>query len=148
MIWRLPFSLACAAINCPHCGCVQSGLDGFCSECRGSLDESDLATDGVRLPEASTPAASRDSWTDLLERLTFPARLVILISMVGSVGGTALFASLTWESLPPGSYPTWLFGVPVLIAVALLTIGTLWFLRLCGVPIYKESHRDLDENRD
>jgi hypothetical protein len=53
----------------------------------------------------------------------------------------AYFAWLS-DGLPAGSYPLWVFVMPVAVVVGLLTAAGLGLLRMCGVPLFRQDNLD------
>jgi len=123
------------ADSCPHCGAPLGIVqDAFCSECRASLEEdtSDLA-----------PSTQRSqNYRTLLERFTIPALLVIVLSFITTVCGTAIYTSLILGDLPSGFYPIWFFAAPVAAVTAFLCMAGLALLRACGVQVYRHDDPD------
>jgi hypothetical protein len=75
-----------------------------------------------------------------LEHFSLPARVVIVLSVLAAVGGTAGYIVWVAEDLPPGSYPVWLFAIPVVVGAGVRCAAALAFLRLCGIPIYRQDN--------
>ena len=125
--------------TCPHCGTVlPSFRDAFCPDCRGPLAE-DLSqgtepSSSLRHAIAGLNLKSRRG-RNPLENFSLPARIVIVLSVVAAVAGTAGFISRVYDDLPPGRYPLWLFAMPVAVAAGLLCAAGLSLLRACGVPV-------------
>src|SRR5579871_2050475 len=105
--------------NCPHCGTSLLPIrDAFCPECRSPLDS------GPGQPEATGSSLGPQGWRlsfspnrgrprHPLESFTLPARLVIVLSIIGAFGGTAAYLYAVSDGLAPGRYPLWFFALPV-----------------------------------
>jgi hypothetical protein len=132
--------------KCPHCGAsLPIVQDAFCFECRKALDDQPgheiehlLFRDnsGTRLDAGVRGRSGGNP----LERFSLPARIVIVLSFMTAVGGTAAYISWIYDDLSPGSYPVWLFAMPVLVVVGLLCLAGLGLLRATGIPIYREHN--------
>jgi len=106
------------AENCPYCGARLPPIrDGFCPECRQALDEVPGPADdrGAPLAVRTSPPAR-----PLLEGLSVPARIVIVLSVLLAAGGTVAYVFWAIDSLPAGRYPLWFFALPVVAAVGVL----------------------------
>jgi hypothetical protein len=124
-------------MNCPHCGAdLPAVRDAFCSECFQPLE--DASSRGGKARSSASPGLLRKGGNPL-GMFSVPARVVIVLSILGAAGGT--LAYLTWASdtLPPGRYPFWFFALPVLVAAGLLCGIGLAVLRACGVSIYRQE---------
>jgi hypothetical protein len=73
---------------------------------------------------------------------------VIVLSLVTAVGATAAYISWIYDDLSPGSYPVWLFAMPVFVVVGLLGLAGLGLLRTIGIPIYREHNQGSSDGED
>jgi hypothetical protein len=77
-----------------------------------------------------------------LANFTLAARVVIVLSILAAVAGTAVYVGGIYDDLPPGRYPLWFFAMPVAIAVGLLCSAGLALLRVRGIPVYRQNAND------
>jgi hypothetical protein len=78
------------------------------------------------------------------EYFTLPGRVLVLLTTVLATGGTAGYIAWAWDGLPPGSYPIWLFALPVLLAAGLFFALGLGVLRYFGVAVLKDPDTPSD----
>jgi hypothetical protein len=76
-----------------------------------------------------------------LGNLSLPARVVIVLCIIGAVGATAGYISWAHDSLPSGSYPLWFFALPIVVVAGLVCGAGLAVLWAGGVPIYRNDDR-------
>ena len=113
--------------KCPHCGASLPVVkDAFCSFCHAPL-ESEATLEGP----AGEPSPA-------LPGFTRTARVVIVLCVLASAGGTAAYIDWAWDGLPTGSYPLWFFAIPVFALGAGLAVAVLAVLRACGVRIFRD----------
>jgi hypothetical protein len=140
--------------KCPHCGASLPIVeDAFCFECRKALVEQRYHESDRHLSR-DNPCTGLDadvqgrSSGNPLEQFSLPARIVIVLSLVTAVGGTAAYISWIYDDLSPGSYPLWLFAMPVLVVVGLLCLAGLGLLRAIGIPIYRKHNGAFSDGDD
>lgn len=138
--------------QCPYCGASISYVgDAYCSECRGPLTEDMDQRNAAAFEQPSNTATNLSDSRSVEHILSFPARLVILLSVVAATAGTAAYVCWIYTDLPPGRYPLWFFAMPVVMAVGLLCAAGLALLRFCGIPIYQkiasENRNEPSENK-
>jgi hypothetical protein len=83
-----------------------------------------------------------------LASFTIPARLVIVLSLIVALGGTAAYIGWVYDGLPAGSYPLWFFALPAMVAAGFLCAGGLGLLRLCGVSVFRKDRQSLTREGD
>lgn len=133
--------------TCPHCGTSLPRLrDAFCPECLTPLDSdaSQPVAIGASLDHqgrALSPNPDKVRPRHPLESFSLPARLVIVLSVIGAFGGTAAYLYAVYDGLPPGSYPLWLFALPVIVVAGFACAAGLALLRAGGVAIFRPDDR-------
>jgi hypothetical protein len=74
----------------------------------------------------------------LAKRLTLPGRVLLVVTVVGSVGGLAAWFLFTWDPPRPGSHPILVWCVPVGIVSVFFFFGAALLLEKCGVPVFRK----------
>lgn len=70
-----------------------------------------------------------------LDGFTLPARVIIVFGILLAAGGTWAYIDWAWEGLPQGSYPLFLFALPMLVLAGIVVGLGLFALHLLGIPI-------------
>ena len=73
------------------------------------------------------------------ENFTFAGRLIILIAVVITIGGTAALWFWGDEFLPPGRYPIALLAIPALCVAGLFIALSMALLKLLGLEFFRQS---------
>jgi hypothetical protein len=72
------------------------------------------------------------------EYFTFPGKILALLTLVIAVGGPFAYFDWIMDDIRPGTYPLWLFAMPVvLLALAFFGIGVA-LLRWLGIKVFKD----------
>ena len=102
--------------NCPNCGTRRTTIDAFCSECRCPLDEPAFQR------EQPVETHPRGPARQLSEIFTLTGRILVIATILLAVGGTYGVIAFFYDTLPPGRYPLWFFGMPVWVGSGLLFV--------------------------
>jgi hypothetical protein len=70
--------------------------------------------------------------------LTPAGRVLLVLTVLGSVGGLAAWFLFTWDPPRPGSHPIIIWLVPVGIVSVFFFFGAALLLEKCGVPVFRK----------
>jgi hypothetical protein len=83
------------------------------------------------------------------EYFTVPGRVLILSTILLATGGTVGY--MAWavdDGLREGTYPIWLFALPVLLAAGLFFALGVGVLRYFGVAVFKDPDTPSDASAE
>jgi len=73
----------------------------------------------------------------LLTKFTFAGRMLLLAHLLLAIGGSALYVCEMLPGLPGGSYPIFVFVVPIGIVSVLSFFGLARIFERLGVRVYR-----------
>jgi hypothetical protein len=82
------------------------------------------------------------SWNEHPSGLTFASRLLVLLTLMIAIGGSAAYIWWIHDGLEPGSYPLMLFAVPAVVLAAVILAAGAGIMKLLGIPFFTQRDRD------
>lgn len=87
------------------------------------------APDGDPRPEELSP---------VIKAFTVPGRILLIATVLFGVATFVIYVSWVVPDLPAGSYPLFMFLIPVALGHLILFLVAAWILERLGVKIYRD----------